>query len=103
MPGRHDMATLATSPLVNRVEVRPFGADFAFASITLPAVRLAGIRASRDGTGRVTLRPPMIAAGGDRERPAYAFQPGFAEQLAQAVAEVWRRADADGGAGRGLA
>lgn len=90
---RPPTSTLADSPMLNRVSVRPTSDDRALVSVTLPAVRLAGLWARRGVDGRVRLQAPRT--GAHDEYPAYALQPGFAELVADAVAVLWARADAD--------
>jgi hypothetical protein len=85
--------TLAESPFINRVTVRPTADDRALVSVTLPAVRLAGLWARRGADGRVKLQAPRT--GANDEYPAYALQPGFAELIADAVATLWAQADAE--------
>ena len=81
------------SPILTRVSVRPTSDDRALVSVTLPTVRLAGLWARRSVDGRVKLQAPRT--GAHDEFPAYALQPGFAELVAEAVAVLWARADAD--------
>jgi hypothetical protein len=90
-------AGLAGCGLLQRITVRPFGADRALVSATLPHVRLAGLWARRGADGRIRLEPPKVSGSDGRQWPAYALQPGFAEQIAAAVATSWARADAAGG------
>lgn len=86
-------SSLASSSIINRVSVRPTSQDTALVSVTLPAMRLAGLWARRGADGRVRLQAPRT--GSNDEYPAYAIQPGFAELIADAVATLWAQADAD--------
>ena len=83
---------LASSPLLQRVSVRPFSDTTALVSVVMPAVHLAGMWARRDAEGRVRLQAPDANEG---EAPAYALQPAFAEQVADAVAILWDKAAAN--------
>lgn len=74
---------------IERVSVRPIRPGFAFVAIRLPGVNLEGIEATRDSTGRVTLRPPMRRDQRGREWPLFSLQPGVAEQAADAVSRTW--------------
>ena len=84
-------SAFASSPLIDRVTVRPVDSDRALVSVVLPHVHLAGIWARRDAEGRVRLQAPDANEG---EAPAYALQPGFAEQIAEAVSLLWDEAAA---------
>jgi hypothetical protein len=90
------MTALALAPLADRVTVRPINATSALVSARLPHVNLAGIWARRDASGRVRLDPPRVAGRDGRDWPAFALQPGFAEQIAAAVAQLWAQADREG-------
>lgn len=83
------MSALALAPLADRLSVRPISDDRALVSARLPHVNLSGIWAIRDSAGRVTLTPPSVLGKEGREYPAFALQPGFAEQIAAAVAHLW--------------
>jgi hypothetical protein len=87
---------LALAPLADRVTVRPLSDTRAIVSARLPHVNLAGIWANRDHAGRVTLSPPRVPGKDGREYPAFALQPGFAEQIAAAVATLWTLAEQEG-------
>ena len=78
-------------PMLQRLTVRPIRADLALVSLRLPAVHLTGMWAKRDSAGRVRLEAPRVLGSGGVERPAFALQPGFAEQAAEAVAVLWQR------------
>jgi hypothetical protein len=90
------VSALALAPLADRVTVRPINATRALVSARLPHVNLSGIWASRDAAGRVTLTPPRVPGKEGQDYPAFALQPGFAEQIANAVAAIWQLADREG-------
>jgi hypothetical protein len=79
----------ASSPLLQRVTVRLYDSDRAQVSVALPHIHLAGLWARRSADGRVKLETPSATDG---EAPPYQLQPGFAEQIADAVAILWDEA-----------
>ncbi|HEY8612346.1 MAG TPA: hypothetical protein VIL69_13770 [Roseomonas sp.] len=79
----------AEAVMVERVSVRPIRAGFAYASIRLRDVSLNGIEATRDTSGRVTLKCPMQRDRHGREWPVFALQPRALEAATAAVAAVW--------------
>jgi hypothetical protein len=91
------MSGLASLPMAERLTLRPINPRRALVSVRLPHVNLASIWATRDFAGRVRLDPPRVAGSGGQDYPAFALQPGFREQMEDAVAALWRRVDEDGG------
>ncbi len=81
--------TPPTAGLVERVRLIRVSASFGFAEVRLAAVNLAGLRVELNGRGDLRLVPPTIQANQGQPRPAYALQPGAAEEIQAAIAELW--------------
>ncbi len=75
--------------LVQRVRLVRVSPTLAFAEVRLDAVNLTGLRVELGGCGELRLTPPMLQGRQGQPRPAYALQPGAAEAIQAAIAELW--------------